>query len=112
MDAAEPYALPNIQSLVERGLLAALSTEARPHALPIFAPKGLPDSPNHFTHRVVSDQPFYYNDSAHAADGPLASGTKVRLVSHGDGSRCRVVDATGLHVVTVFDGLRPIRSKA
>jgi hypothetical protein len=43
MDAAEPYDLPNLQALAERGLLMA-GAGIRPHALPILAPKVLPDA--------------------------------------------------------------------
>ena len=43
MDAAEPYELPNLMALAERGLLIA-GTGTRPHALPILAPKVLPDT--------------------------------------------------------------------
>jgi len=38
--AAEPYALPNLQALAERGLM--LAAAPHPHALPILAPKVLP----------------------------------------------------------------------
>lgn len=44
LDAAEPYALPNLMALAERGLLAAGREHAHGHTLPIFAPKVLPDS--------------------------------------------------------------------
>jgi Leishmanolysin len=44
LDAAEPYALPNLQALAEAGLMALHAEEAHCHALPIFAPKILPDS--------------------------------------------------------------------
>ncbi len=40
--AAEPYALPNLQALAEAGLMA-ISADEPDHALPIFAPKVLPD---------------------------------------------------------------------
>jgi Leishmanolysin len=45
MSAAEPYALPNLQHLAERGLMAARGgrEHEHAHALPIFAPKTLPD---------------------------------------------------------------------
>ena len=41
LSAAEPYTLPNLQMLAERGLLMA-SPKHR-HTLPIFSPKVLPD---------------------------------------------------------------------
>ncbi|MEZ5293915.1 MAG: leishmanolysin-related zinc metalloendopeptidase [Vicinamibacterales bacterium] len=44
LSAAEPYALPNLQSLAEKGMLAAVLQAPHAHALPIFAPKVLPDS--------------------------------------------------------------------
>ena len=43
MAAAEPYRLPNLEALAEAGLLMA-GTAIRPHALPILAPKVLPDT--------------------------------------------------------------------
>jgi Leishmanolysin len=43
MNAAEPYTLPNIQALAELGLLVVAREEEHAHALPIFAPKVLPD---------------------------------------------------------------------
>src|SRR5262245_9015458 len=44
MGAAEPYSLPNLQLMAERGLLAAALEKRVAHALPIFAPKVLPDA--------------------------------------------------------------------
>ena len=43
LSAAEPYALPNLQALAEAGLMIARLGEEPQHALPIFAPKVLPD---------------------------------------------------------------------
>jgi hypothetical protein len=43
MNAAEPYALPNLQAIAEAGLMVASIGEEHPHALPILAPKVLPD---------------------------------------------------------------------
>jgi hypothetical protein len=43
MAAAEPYQLPNLQALAEEGLLMA-GNGFRQHALPILAPKVLPES--------------------------------------------------------------------
>lgn len=45
LNAAEPYALPNLQHLAEHGLMAfrAGREQVHAHALPIFAPKVLPD---------------------------------------------------------------------
>jgi len=43
--AAEPYSLPDLHAIAEGGLLAAeVAGEPTAHALPIFAPKVLPDS--------------------------------------------------------------------
>lgn len=44
MSAAEAYGLPNLQAMAERGLLMAHGAPDHAHALPIFAPKVLPDS--------------------------------------------------------------------
>jgi hypothetical protein len=44
VSAAESFTLPNLQSLAESGLLSALTEGPHEHALPIFAPKVLPDS--------------------------------------------------------------------
>lgn len=43
MSAAEPYALPNLQAIAEAGLMMPHIGEEHPHALPILAPKVLPD---------------------------------------------------------------------
>ncbi len=43
MAAAEPYQLPNLLALAEAGVLMA-GAATRPHALPILAPKVLPDT--------------------------------------------------------------------
>ncbi len=43
MSAAEAYALPNLQALAEAGLMMAHIGAERAHALPILAPKVLPD---------------------------------------------------------------------
>lgn len=43
LTAAEPYALPNLASMAEKGLMVAHLEEEPAHALPIFAPKVLPD---------------------------------------------------------------------
>lgn len=43
MNAAEPYALPNLRALAEAGLMMPHIGEEHPHALPILAPKVLPD---------------------------------------------------------------------
>ena len=43
LSAAEPYALPNLQAMAELGLIVAHGGEPHAHALPILAPKVLPD---------------------------------------------------------------------
>ena len=43
MNAAEPYTLPNLQALAESGLMMAHADAPHAHALPILAPKVLPD---------------------------------------------------------------------
>jgi hypothetical protein len=43
MSAAEAYTLPNLQALAEAGLMMAHIGAERAHALPILAPKVLPD---------------------------------------------------------------------
>ena len=70
--------------------------------------------PNHFTHQVKSDQPYFYTvaNQADAPDGMFPAGTKVTLLSRdSEGPLCHVVDGHGLHVATAFDGLRPIRAR-
>jgi Leishmanolysin len=44
MAAAEPYVLPNLHAIAERGLMHLEADAEHAHALPIFAPKVLPDS--------------------------------------------------------------------
>jgi hypothetical protein len=44
MSAAEAFSLPNLQSMAERGALAAVAEALHTHALPIFSPKVLPDA--------------------------------------------------------------------
>ena len=43
LNAAEPYSLPNLMALAEAGTLGAADDAPHAHALPIFAPKVLPD---------------------------------------------------------------------
>ena len=67
--------------------------------------------PNKFTHEVIADQPYYYSipGKKDAPDGTFPAGTEVVVLSHDGGSMCNVADGRGLHVVTAFKGLRPIR---
>jgi hypothetical protein len=62
--------------------------------------------PNQFTHVVLRAQPYYYGDTHDAADGELAAGTVVVLMVYDSGPYCRVVDAQGLYVETMYEGLR------
>lgn len=50
MNAAEPYALPNLMSMAEAGLFNGNHEEMHAHALPILAPKVLPDESMDITH--------------------------------------------------------------
>lgn len=43
LNVAEPYTLPNLQRLAEKGVSFAHGAVPHAHALPIFAPKTLPD---------------------------------------------------------------------
>jgi hypothetical protein len=43
LNAAEPYALPDLQAMAEAGLMAGRGEQAHRHALPIFAPRVLAD---------------------------------------------------------------------
>ncbi|MEK6261511.1 MAG: leishmanolysin-related zinc metalloendopeptidase [Planctomycetota bacterium] len=43
MNGAEPYTLPNLQAIAESGLMLTNIEEEHAHALPILAPKILPD---------------------------------------------------------------------
>jgi len=43
LNAAEPYVLPNLMALAEAGSLVSMADRPHPHALPIFAPKVLPE---------------------------------------------------------------------
>lgn len=43
MNAAEPYSLPNLQAIAEAGVTSLHGAEGHAHALPILAPKVLPD---------------------------------------------------------------------
>ena len=43
LSAGEPYSLPNLMALAEAGSLVSAEDVPHAHALPIFAPKVLPD---------------------------------------------------------------------
>jgi hypothetical protein len=70
--------------------------------------KNLQPPPTEFTHEVISDQPYYYSSRVKSPDGTLPAGTKVKLLAHGGGPMCQVVDARGLSVTTACSGLRPL----
>jgi hypothetical protein len=44
MDAAEPYGLPNLMAMAEKGMISSHGDVSHVHTLPIFSPKVLPDS--------------------------------------------------------------------
>jgi hypothetical protein len=65
--------------------------------------------PNRFTHEVLRSQPYFYEWAKGATpDGELSDGTKVTLMVHKGGDRCRVVTGDGLYVDTEYAGLRPL----
>jgi hypothetical protein len=67
-------------------------------------------APTQFTHELTRAQPFYFKGARKGArpDGELPAGTKVVLMSHDGGARCRVVDGRGLYVETESEGLREL----
>jgi hypothetical protein len=64
--------------------------------------------PRHFTHEVVTEQPFHYTARDCAPDGYFAAGTRLLLLEHGQEPLCRVQDRSGLCVLTAFAGLRAL----
>lgn len=63
--------------------------------------------PNQFTHEVRKRQPYYYGmKAAKEPDGEFSAGTQVVLMVYDKGKMCRVVDGSGLYVLTAFDGLK------
>jgi hypothetical protein len=62
--------------------------------------------PNRFTHELVRDEPFRYDEAAEPAepDGILAKGTRVVVLVEGE--ICWVVDGSGLYVAIHREGLR------
>ena len=67
-------------------------------------------APNQFTHELVGTAPYYYSEAQHGSppDGELAAGTKVVLLWHDGGPRCRVADGRGLYVEIAFATLRKL----
>ena len=64
--------------------------------------------PTHFTHEVVTSQPYYYGKEHDTPAGEFSAGTRVVLMSYDGGTYCRVVDEQGLYVETAHDGLRSL----
>lgn len=88
----------------------------RPKAMVLPDSALVPDAnlrppPKQFTHRVTTEQPFYYAVAQADAmpDGRFAPGTKLLLLEHSDGPMCWVQDRRGVCVVTAFAGLRALR---
>jgi hypothetical protein len=69
-------------------------------------------APNQFTHEITRTQPYYYERAARTPDGEFAPGTRVVLMVYDGGRNCRVVDAQGLYVETIFEGLRSLKAGA
>jgi hypothetical protein len=65
--------------------------------------------PNRFTHRLLEDEPYRFDDSPRTADpaGVLPAGTRVALLVEG-ADRCRVVDERGLYVDVRPQSLGPL----
>ncbi len=64
--------------------------------------------PNHFTHELAVDEPYWLDRPGRRArqpDGVLLAGTPVVLLVEGD-DRCRVVDDRGLYVEVRRSSLR------
>jgi hypothetical protein len=64
--------------------------------------------PNHFTHELVVDEPYWLDrpgPRAKRPDGTLLAGTPVVLLVEED-DRCRVVDGRGLYVEIRRSSLR------
>jgi len=64
-------------------------------------------APNQFTHVMTRRQPFYFlqGPADAPANGELSAGAQVVLMVHDGGPWCWVADASGLYVVTAFEGL-------
>lgn len=67
-------------------------------------------APNQFTHELMREQPYYYANAQQGVppDGRLPAGTKVVLLVHDDGERCRVVDGRGLYVEIECSSLKKL----
>jgi hypothetical protein len=66
--------------------------------------------PNQFTHEVTRSQAFYASHGTPSGPptGQFDAGTKVVLLYYDGKEFCRVVDAAGHYVDTLFDGLRKL----
>jgi hypothetical protein len=64
-------------------------------------------APNHFTHRLVATEPFYFRSQSdsNAPDGELEAGTEVLLIRYDGAGRCRVADGRGLYIETSYSNL-------
>jgi hypothetical protein len=67
-------------------------------------------APDQFTHEVVQSAPFFYGDadSGGSPAGELPAGTRVVLLVHDGGKRCRVADGRGLYVEIDYKHLRKL----
>ena len=68
-------------------------------------------APNRFTHELARPQPFHFGPAGQEGrppDGELPAGTRVVLLVHDGGPRCRVADARGIYVEVDYDALKVI----
>jgi hypothetical protein len=71
-------------------------------------PGNLRRPPTRFTHRLVADQPYFYEpDASGQPAGTFDAGTRVARIAE-EGTQCRVVDSRGLSVYTGCAGLEPL----
>jgi hypothetical protein len=68
-------------------------------------------APNRFTHKLAGPAPFYFGSEAGSEepDGHLEARTKVVLLRHDGGARCRVVDERGLYVEVNHESLTELK---
>lgn len=68
--------------------------------------------PTRYTHRVIAEQPYYFDPAGSApAGGILDPGTRVALLAE-EGNRCRVVDSRGLSVYVSSSGLEKLATSS
>jgi len=67
-------------------------------------------APNQFTHRLMREQIYYYDMAREGVppDGLLPAETKVVLLVHDGGERCRIADGRGLYVEIEYVALRKL----